>query len=402
MTRSLEQPPEQPAPSEPGRDLLGESLRGNAVLLANLLDAVLLVASDLSLPVVLQRIVEAACKLTGARYGALGVLDEDGSALSQFITAGIDEPTRAAIGELPSGRGLLGYLITTAAPLRLADLHRHPSSVGFPAHHPEMKTFLGVPIRVQDHPYGDIYLTEKASGELFTPEDEQVVVALAAAAGAFIENARLHDKVRELTLYEERERMARDLHDTVIQRIFAIGLSLQGLLPLIEAPEVTAPLTRAIEEIDETIRDVRATIFSLDTSAVGSAQDSSSIRSAVLNLVAEMVEPLDIEPEVVFKGPIEQRVRDELKRELIPTIREALANVARHAKATRIRVSIDSSGSELVLKVTDNGIGFDPHISHGGHGLQNIAGRALSLGGGLHIAPEPGGGTSLTWQVPLR
>ena len=160
--------------------------------LHQLLDAVVSVGSGLDLPTMLRRITELAADLVDARYAALGVLDEDKNQLSEFITVGIDDETHARIGELPKGHGILGLLILDAEPLRLPDLNEHPDSFGFPPHHPPMRSFLGVPIRVRDEVFGNLYLTEKTTAEVFTDIDEELVVGLAAAAGVAIENARLH------------------------------------------------------------------------------------------------------------------------------------------------------------------------------------------------------------------
>ena len=167
-----------------------------------LLEAVVAVAEDLGLESVLERVVASACDLLRARYGALGVIGEDGG-LSHFITVGIDEDLASRIGPLPTGHGVLGLLITDPLPLRLHDLSRHPNAYGFPKHHPPMKSFLGVPVRVRDKVFGNLYLTEKDGGEDFTPEDEDLAVALAAAAGVAIENARLYEDARRRTSWLE-------------------------------------------------------------------------------------------------------------------------------------------------------------------------------------------------------
>jgi GAF domain-containing protein len=165
-----------------------------------LLDAVLSVGAGLDLPVTLQRIAEAACELVDARYGALGVLDASGTRLARFLTVGLDDETYRLIGDLPEGHGILGLLIVDAKPLRLPDLTRHPDSAGFPPNHPPMTSFLGVPIRVRDEVFGNLYLTDKTTAPAFTAHDEELVVGLAAAAGVAIENARLHARVRDLVL----------------------------------------------------------------------------------------------------------------------------------------------------------------------------------------------------------
>src|SRR5581483_762186 len=227
-----------------------------------LLDAVLSIASDLSLPVVLRRIVESACDLVSARYGALGVIGDD-QRLSDFINVRMDAQTFRAIGTLPEGRGILGLLIVDPKPLRLRDLTTHPESFGFPPHHPAMRSFLGVPIRVREHVFGNLYLCEKQGADEFSDSDEALVVALATAAGVAIENARLHERVSELAVIEDRERIARDLHDKVIQRLFATGMALQTTARIAARPEVGARIAQAVDDLDETIREIRNTIFAL-------------------------------------------------------------------------------------------------------------------------------------------
>ncbi|SDP59764.1 Histidine kinase [Arthrobacter sp. ok909] len=172
-----------------------EELQQSQERMTGLLEAVVAVAEDLSLDAVLERVVMSACRLLHARFGALGVIGDD-HALSHFITVGIDEELARQIGPLPTGHGVLALLISNPRPLRLHDLRRHPESYGFPAHHPPMHSFLGVPVRVREVVFGNLYLTEKEGGGDFTDEDEALAVALAAAAGVAIENARLYDDAR--------------------------------------------------------------------------------------------------------------------------------------------------------------------------------------------------------------
>ena len=198
--------------------------------LRRVLEATLLVEADLELPALLRLVVHEALSMTGARYGALGVLNEDRSALVEFITVGLEPDEERRIGPRPTGRGVLGLLITDPKPLRLADLGAHPDSYGFPADHPPMTSFLGVPIKVRDEVYGNLYLTNKVGWSEFTSDDVALVGALAIAAGIAIENTRLHQRAHEAAVHDERDRLARDLHDTVIQRLFAVGLSLQSMV----------------------------------------------------------------------------------------------------------------------------------------------------------------------------
>jgi len=191
----------------------------------SLLSAGVAIFSEHSLERVLQQIVDSAREVVGARYAALGVLAPDRATLSQFVTSGLTQAERERIGDLPRGRGLLGLVIREPQPIRSADINRHPQRYGFPPHHPPMRSFLGVPILVRQEVFGNLYLTDKQSAEVFSDVDEELTIALAGAAAVAIENARLHARVGELVLLEDRERIAKDLHDTVIQRLFATGLS---------------------------------------------------------------------------------------------------------------------------------------------------------------------------------
>lgn len=377
---------------------LGYAKISDPAQLRALLDAVLLVESDLDLDVVLHRVVEAACALTGARYGALGVLDTTGTALARFVHVGMDDETVARIGHLPEGLGVLGQLIIEAKPLRLEHLSLHPSSVGFPPGHPPMSSFLGVPLLVHGEVYGNLYLTEKQHGAGFTDADEVLAVALATAAGISVENARLHARLADLTLAAERDRMARDLHDTVIQRLFAVGLQLQGMLSGIDAPDVHQRVSDAVTAIDDTIRQIRTTIFALEDSPA----TSGGVRTQVLEVCSQAAPSLGFDPEVRFSGSLDRLVPDHVAVELLATLREALSNVARHAGASRVTVDL-SADEEVTLEVRDNGGGPGQARSGrgGGHGLPNMAERAQSLGGSFTFAAHPGGGAVATWRVPL-
>src|SRR4051794_29273198 len=206
------------------------------------------IGADLDLAAMLRRIIEAARALVDAEYGALGVLNPERTGLSEFITVGIGDEVRKAIGPLPKGHGILGLLIADPRPLRLPDLNEHPDSFGFPPNHPPMTSFLGVPIMVRGEVFGNLYLTDKQSAEVFTDVDEELTVALAAAAGIAIENARLHVRVRDLALLEDRERIAMDLHDTVIQQLFATGMSLQATARLAGDREVQSRIEQSVDD----------------------------------------------------------------------------------------------------------------------------------------------------------
>ena len=361
--------------------------------LRQLLEAVLTVGSDLDLAAVLDRIVRAATELVDARYGALGVLDEQRSRLAQFLTVGIDAEDRAKIGNLPEGHGILGLLIVDPRPIRLPDLHEHPDSYGFPPHHPPMRSFLGVPIRVRDEVFGNLYLTDKTTAEVFTDIDEELVVTLAAAAGVAIENARLHQRVRELDLVEDRERIARDLHDTVIQRLFATGLAIQAAARLATNPEVARRMEAAVDDLDETVKHIRSVIFGLET-----ARPTGGTRADAMAVCREAARTLGFSPQTVFEGAVDTLVQGELAVDVLAVLREMLSNVARHARATRADVVI-AVGDEVVVRVVDDGIG-PRYADDAGNGLRNLATRAQRHGGTFELRPGSPGGTIVEWRIP--
>lgn len=365
--------------------------------LRRLLDAVVSVGSELDLSEVLHRIVEVATDLVDARYGALGVLDDSGSRLTDFLTVGVTEQQRAAIGHLPEGLGILGVLIVDPKPLRLPDLTQHPDSYGFPPHHPRMSSFLGTPIMVRGKVFGNLYLCDKQGGEVFTAIDEELVTALASAAGIAIENARLHARVAELALFEDRERIARDLHDTVIQRLFATGLSLQATVRLIDRPDVVERLQSLVEDLDVTVRHIRSVIFELQTARL----PGSSTREAIVVLCADAARSLGFEPVLDFEGPVDSALDEAHAENVLAVLQELLSNVARHAEATQARVSLVVSGSELKMSVVDDGRGIAKGVT-GGRGMDNIRTRAQRLGGDVEWQPGPGGGTVARFCMPLN
>lgn len=365
--------------------------------LHRLLDATLLLDANLDLPVLLRHVAQEACSMTGARYGALGVLNDDCTALAEFITAGLEPEAEERIGSSPTGRGVLGVLISDPAPLRLAHLGDHAESVGFPPNHPPMTSFLGVPIKVHDRVYGNLYLTDKAGGSEFTNDDEALVTALAFAAGIAIENAQFHQRAQEVALFDERDRVASDLHDTVIQRMFRAGLDLQGIAGMITPGPAVGRLQAVVDDIDETIRELRSTIFTL--AFVGKGRE---IRARVLSLLAELRVVVGFEIRATFVGPVDSRVSDPLAEHLLAVVREAVTNIGRHAQATQASIRLSADDGHCRLRVVDNGQGLgSDQNGAGGMGLVNLRHRAEKLQGEFAVERPISGGTVLTWQVPL-
>jgi signal transduction histidine kinase len=536
--------------------------------LRGLLAANKMIIGNVALPVVLRHIVEAACRLVNARYGALGVLAPGGE-LEEFIHVGIDQETAARIGPLPQGQGLLGALTIDPRPIRLRTMSEDSRSVGFPPEHPPMDSFLGVPIRVRDRVFGNLYLTERAGGE-FTAEDEELVTALAATAGVAIENARLFEETErrqgwlqastqitqqllssegeeplnliarqtldvadadivtvvlptangqrlmvevaagtnagELTGYtypmrdtlaglsfdsgrpvlvgdvtadpkfrvhlsealpvgpvmvlplvgsqrmrgalvvgrlhgrhrfdeadlamattfanhaataleladaradqqrvvllEDRDRIARDLHDHVIQRLFAAGLTVQSVAAGMGRDDRAERLERVVTGIDETIRQIRTSIFQLRGQL---GPETGTVRVRLLGVLVEITPLLSFEPRLRFGGPIDSVVPESIVDDLEAVTREALTNVARHARATHAEVALTASATEVVLDVVDDGVGIGATDRRSG--LANLRERAERLNGSLILtSPAPqdpsttGKGTHLRWTIPL-
>jgi signal transduction histidine kinase len=494
-----------------------------------LLEAVVSIGSDLDLETALRRIIEAATALVDARYGALGVIGEGGEHLAQFITVGVSEEEIEAIGHWPHGHGILGLVIKEPRPLRLPDISAHPESSGFPEHHPPMRRFLGVPIRVREVVFGNLYLTEKAGGGEFDEEDEVIVTALATAAGVAIENARLYQEARRreicdadvatvsladvageefvvaaadgeqagalhglhvpfadamaarvyregtpllvedgsqatvgphvppelsigptlivalgsgrsargvlavvnhpgrppftdatlrllepfaaqaavalelaerrrdaerIVVLEDRERIAKDLHDTVIQRLFATAMTLMGAIKITQKTEVARRVQGAVDDLDDTIRQVRSTIFALQADP-----GDHGLRSRVHAIADAAAETLGFPPSVRLDGLLDTVVEPESGEQLLAVLQEALSNVARHAEARAVSIAIEVK-DELILRVEDDGVGIPP----GGRrsGLRNMAERAEALGGSFTTRGGAQGGTVLLWCVPIR
>jgi signal transduction histidine kinase len=361
-----------------------------------LLQAGLVLASELSLPSILQKIAELACQVADARYGALGVLDQEGRMIFDFITHGVTEEERRAIGDLPVGKGILGLLITEATPIRLAKIQDHPRSVGFPPNHPPMTSFLGVPIKVRGRVYGNLYLTEKRGAVEFTEEDQEAVVTLAAQAGVAIENARLHEDLKRLAVLEDRERIAQELHDGVIQSLFAVGMGLQAAGAVADDAEtVRGRLDTAVGDVDRVIRDLRNYIFGL-----GADLADRELSRALHDLVNELRPGTDIAIRLQV-DPEAAAVLSSRATDVVQFAREAMSNAVRHSGAASLSLVLTRGDGSCVLELEDDGKGFDLEAAQGrGRGLSNLRARAQTLGADLDLDSEPGRGTRVRLRLP--
>ena len=377
---------------EPGRNTReGEALEA-------LSEAVGAIAGVLDVERVLQLIVDRVRGLVRARYAAIGISDDRG-AIEQFVTSGITAAERARLGALPEGHGLLGLIIREGRSLRIPEISEHPESYGFPPHHPPMHSLLGVPVRVKGRAVGNLYLTDKQDAPEFSDDDQRLVELFALHAGIAIENARLYSAVQRLAVIEERDRIGKDLHDGIIQSMYAVSLSLEDVAELMtESPdEAIGRVDRAIDALHTTIRELRNFIFGLRPELV----DRNDLVGMLLALTEQLRQNSVMEIELdVADEAIELPVHS--RAELMQIAREALSNVARHSGASQTNVSVRLEAGDVVLRIEDNGAGFDPlAVAEDGHfGMPNMRARASALGGSLEVDSEPGGGTHVVVRIP--
>ncbi len=252
-----------------------------------------------------------------------------------------------------------------------------------------------MPIRVRDEVYGNLYLTDKLGTAAFSDEDEALAEALAQAAGIAIHTARLHDQVRVLNVLDDRDRIARDLHDRVIQRIFAVGMTLQGVARMPDPAQAGTRIDKAVDELDATIAEIRSTIFELgETSLPG------GLRQSIVQLSDEMAPSLGARPELSFHGAVDNTVPSATADHVLAVVREALTNAGKYANATAYRVVLRVE-DDVVLEVADNGRGFDSATTSGGLGLVNLRNRAEKLNGSFQVISDAQEGTRLIWTVPI-
>lgn len=334
-------------------------------------------------------------ELTGARYGALGVLGEQGT-LVHFLPVGMDPRTAAAIAHPPRGLGVLGTITRAGRTIRVDNITAHPDAVGFPAGHPPMRTFLGVPVRVGSRVFGNLYLADKEEG--FTEEDETLVEFLAVTAGSAVSTLRLQERLRRAALLEERERIARDLHDSIIQDLFAVGLSIQAQVNHIDPvqEEVRRRLDEAVEKLDETISALRRFIFDLRPPVWA----RPSLRQELADLVGQLAGPYPARVSLDFSCPPDL-IPPHLGDELTALVKEALSNALRHSGARDIDVRVDGDQVRLVVSVADDGAGFEPSRVRRGLGLANMAARVEAAGGAFTLDTAAGRGTVVRASFPL-
>ncbi len=356
--------------------------------------------SELALETVLQKVVDIARELVGARYTALSVLGPSGE-ITRFITSGISDEEREAIGDKPSGKGLLGVLLHKGDSLRLETINSDPRSAGFPPNHPGMTSLLGVPLLFHGRIIGNLYLTDKISERGFNDHDEELVRLLGTQAAVAIRNAELHGRADSVARLEERERIGMDLHDGVMQSIYAVGLTLEDCSERVDdhPDEVKRSLEGAMNALNDVIGDIRSYIFDLRP-RVSVVAD---LPKAIKHLVDDLRVNTLIQTSLEIDGELSDAITQDQALALFHITQEALNNIAKHSQAKSASVRLEASEHLVSVEVHDNGIGFDTEgeQAHERHGLRNMRDRARSVGARLHLIGKVNEGTTVRAELSI-
>ncbi|MBI5564020.1 MAG: GAF domain-containing sensor histidine kinase [Chloroflexi bacterium] len=366
-----------------------------------LLEASMAITAELAIDRVLQRIVDLARTLVGAKYSALGVPNPSGN-LDKFVTSGMTPDEVRAAGHAPVGKGLLGVLLREPKPIRLRRLEDDPRSSGVGGHHPHMTSFLGVPIIFKGKLLGNLYLTDKIGADEFSDQDEHLITMLAAQAAIAIENANLYKQVQRLAVLEERERIAMDLHDGIIQSIYAVGLTLEyvGLLFDEQPADARKRLQDAIGGLNDVIRDIRNYILDLRPQRF----QNKNLSAGLIDLVRAFKANTFINVEVQTNERADSDLTPDQSAGLFHVAQEALANIAKHAHARNVIINLRRDGSQVALSLMDDGRGFDMlHVKqYSGHGLQNMQERARAMGADFEVTSAVEQGTHIVVRVTVK
>jgi nitrate/nitrite-specific signal transduction histidine kinase len=382
-------------------DQMQEQLRRRNDELLALHAAGLDVTSELALDAVLAKVVERARSLVGARYGALSVVGADGRVAS-FVTSGISDQQRAQIGPPPVGHGLLGMVLREGERLRLADLSRHPRSVGFPPHHPPMRSLLAVPIATTGALKGNLYLTEKQGAAEFSLDDEETLARFAVQAAIAIDNATLHRQAADLAVAQERLMIAHEMHDGLAQMLGYVNTKAQAVDAYLRRgrhEEASAQLRELAGSAREAYTDVREGIVALRSLP----EPDRPLGEVLADFLQRWKEQAKVSTELQIEG--ELRLPPSVELQVVRIVQEALTNVRKHSRATVARVHLRQAAGELIAAVADDGVGFDAAASQRGEfprfGLATMRERAVSVGGTLEVVSAPGRGTTVRLRVPL-
>ncbi len=359
------------------------------------------IAGLLDIEEALQLIVERVRTLVGARYAALGIVGPEDQ-IQRFITSGMTPNERAAIGPLPRGRGLLGLIIREERSYRIPNIAGHPDTSGFPQNHPPMTSFLGVPVTSRGRSVGNFYLTDKSGAAEFTPTDQRLVELFALHAGIAIDNARLHQEVADYAIVQERDRIGRDLHDGIIQSLYAVSLSLEDVPEIMASSpdEAEGRVDSAIDSLQASIRELRNFIYGLRPETL----DGTEVPAGIVALAEQFRYNTLVDVDLAVDADAGMNLSREHGAELLQLVREALSNVARHAHAPHLAVSFQREGDGARLVVADDGVGFDASapLAVGHDGLGNMRARAEAIGATMRIESASGEGTRIIVALPSR
>lgn len=374
--------------------------RQNEELLA-LHAAGLAISAELALDAVLKKVIDQARRLVGAKYGALSVVDRAGR-IEQFVTSGITAEERAAIGPPPVGHGVLGVVLHEGEHLRLRDVREHPRSAGFPPNHPVMRSLLAVPIECKGPFLGNIYLSEKIDGSEFAPHDHETLVRFAVQAAVAIDNAYLHSQASDLAVAQERLRIAHEMHDGLAQVLGYVNTKVQAADAYLrrgKSEEASAQLRELAVSARQAYTEVREGIVDLRTLPAADRPLPDVLRE----YVERWREQTGISADLTIDSDL--RLRPSAELQLVRILQEALANVRKHSKASRVRVALQRRDGKLVTTIADDGIGFDPAARHRAEfprfGLPTMRERAESIGGDLTVDSAPGKGTNVRFELPI-
>ena len=368
-------------------------------------EANLVLSQEMQPAAVLQRVADLSRELVQARYAALSVVDDHGD-IKEFHTSGMDDASRASIGDPPAGKGLLGLILNRTEPLRLENLKDNPASTKLPPGHPPITNFLGVPIRFRGQPLGSLYLTNKVGDRPFSAEDEEIAQLFANQAGVAIQNTRMRERVQALAVETERSRISREMHDGVAQLLSFANTKAQAVEAFLASGDVAAAREHLGELSDaagKAYQDMREGILALRTQ-VG---EGRSLQEVLEEYVSEYVHQaksrvkLDLEfgPEMTALTPIQEV-------QILRIVQESLTNVRKHAQATRIVLRFVRKDDHLEIEIRDNGRGFNPKALQRGEwphfGLQTMRERSEAIGGTFELESVPGNGTTVRVRVPLN
>ena len=375
--------------------------------LESLRQASLALTTEVELAEVLKRVVEVSRQLAGARYAALGVLDSTGARIEQFVSVGMSDRERHAMGSEPQGHGLLGAIMTERRPMRVDQISADPRRAGFPPNHPPMTTMLGVPLLSKGQLFGNLYLTDKINPHgshplPFNEQDQHTLEMFAAQASVAIENARLHRQNQQIAIMQERERFGMNLHDGVIQSIYALGLLLDDAHHRADSEPGLAKerIGQTIKGLNDVIRDIRSYIMDLRPQRF----EGRTLEQGLQQIAASFSNGAGLEVELDVDAAAASAATAQQTAELLHVMQEALTNIQKHAGAGEVSVQLARVGSQILLTVADDGNGFDVFRTASrpsGNGLRNMQERARALGGEFEIESQSGKGTRIVLSVPV-